>query len=545
MSLRRPQSFSSLIFVFRLPPGGWLSVLVVALAGCGGAREIDIAEIQPGSVLNNRPAIFREGGEPVAGTLVERTAEGVVLKRVEYQDGFPNGLMEEWYPSGQKKLERTVRYVARGPHDGGLSQAGPGRTWCDNGTLQSESNVDEAGRPTGVWRQFNCDGHPLTEQTQPFGPSKRWQEAAGGPATVLAEEGVTREGGGWVGVHKVYNADGSPRLEENWVDGALDGPYRSWHPDGTPFETGSYRAGQKIGRWVARQGNREVPTDYDESAFVDARYAQAFMAAAGIYISTGTALNNARHDEQKFRYFIDEGLVDVTKPINLQVPSAGREFFTSRWTYATVLAATPLLPLLMERGARLDSADSEGRTRLFYCIYSLGAERFCNGAEASRLIELGIPVNHQDSFGNTVLHEVVKTHVYIGGIVTNEKRLEVGRTLMRSGADPDIANRERITPLMLAVTARQFALATEMLKRSDDPAALDANDMNLIHLAFYLPFSRQVRFELTDEIRDFVSLAAGRGIDPHARLGEAGSLKEMAEQVGAIDVARYLAGLGT
>jgi hypothetical protein len=294
---------------------------------------------------------------------------------------------------------------------------------------------------------------------------------------------------------------------------------------------------------VVNQGVREMVTEHDPSLFVDPRYAEAFMTAAGIYISTGTALNNARADEQKVRYFIDQDLVDVKKRINLAPVPPGRLFSTTRWTYPVVLAASPLLPLLVEQGADLKAADSEGRTRLFYCIYSLGADRFCNGAEAKRLVELGIPPNHRDASGNTALHEVVKTHVYIGGIVSNHKRLEVGKILMASGADPDIANRAGTTPLMLAVSARQFALATEMLTRSKAPVAVDESGMNLVHLVFYVALTRQVSFNLTPESRAFITLAVGKGIDPLAPIGTSGTLKDMAEQVGAIDVARFLAEL--
>ncbi|MEQ8486626.1 MAG: hypothetical protein RIB46_19865 [Pseudomonadales bacterium] len=528
-------------------PAAWRRLALVALAllavGCGGGADIDVTEINAGSVLDNRPAALREGGEPVTGTVVEKTAEGLVVKRTEFVDGFPTGLIEEWYPSGQKKTERVLRYVARGPRDGGLSPAGPSRSWCENGTLQAESDADEQGNPRGVYRTFTCAGAPLTEQTMPFGPMRRWAEVQGESTTVLIEEGTTREGGGWDGVHKQFHANGNPKLEERWVDGALDGPYQTWHDDGAPLESGTYRAGSKAGRWVVNQRSREVHTEYDPEVFSDPRYTQAFMTAAGIYISTGTALNNARSNEDQVRYFIDEGLVDVAKPLNLLQVREGQPFSTTRWTYPYILASTSLLPLLVEHGADPKSADSEGRTRLFYCIYSLGADRFCNGAEARRLIELGVPVNHQDASGNTVLHEVVKTHVYIGGIVTNEKRLEVGRILMGAGADPDIANREATTPLMLAVNARQFPLAVEMLDRSKAPAALDANGMNLIHLAFYLPASRQVRFDLSPEVQDFVSRAAAKGVDARAPLGESGTLKDIAEQVGAIEVARYLAAL--
>jgi antitoxin component YwqK of YwqJK toxin-antitoxin module len=515
---------------------------ILLLAGCGGG-EIEFSHINEAGVLNNRPATFRDGGAPVSGTVVEKAADGTMVRRSEYRDGFPSGRIEEWHPNGQKKSERVVAYAARGPQDGGLRPAGPSRIWCDNGSLQSESDAGPDGTPKGVWRTFTCAGEPLSEQTMPFGPAKRWIEVPGNPKTALAEEGTTREGGGWDGVHRQFFPNGKPTLDERWAAGVLDGPYRTWKEDGEPLESGTYQAGTKVGTWVVNQGGREAVTEYDGSLFVDHRYAQAFMTAAGIYISTGTALNNARADEERVRYFIDQKLVDASKRLNLAPVQPGRPFSTTRWTYPAVLAASPLLPLLVEHGADLEAADSEGRTRLFYCIYSLGADRFCNGAEAKRLIALGIAPNHADAWGNTVLHEVVKTHVYVGGIVTNEKRLEVGTILMDAGADPDIANREGTTPLMLAVSARQFPLAIEMLNRSKAPAAVDRNRMNLVHLAFYVALSRQVHFSLSPEGRAFVTLAVSKGIDPLAPIGESGTLKAMAEQAGAIDMARFLAGL--
>ena len=451
---------SPVIFVRRHVGCGLATLL---LAGCGGG-EIEFSRINEAGILNNRPATFRDGGGPVSGTVVEKTADGTIRRRSEYRDGFPSGRIEEWHPNGQKKSERIVAYVARGPQDGGLRTAGPSRMWCESGQLQSESHAGPDGTPTGVSRTFTCLGEPLSEQTMPFGPLKRWTEVPGNPKTVLAEEGTTREGGGWEGVHKQFFPNGKTKLEERWQAGVLDGPYRTWNEDGTPLESGTYRTGTKVGTWMVNQGGREAVTEYDASLFIDDRYVQAFMAAAGIYISTGTALNNARADEEQVRYFIDQKLVDVGKRLNLAPVQPGRPFSTTRWTYPAVLAATPLLPLLAEHGADLKAADSEGRTRLFYCIYSLGADRFCNGAEAKRLIALGISPNHTDAWGHTVLHEVVKTHVYIGGIVNNEKRLEVGTILMEAGADPDVANREGTTPLMLAVSARRFPLATEMLK---------------------------------------------------------------------------------
>jgi hypothetical protein len=474
--------------------------------------------------------------------VVRVTPEGALLEEFEYSEGFPNGKRREWYENGQLKSDRTVRFEQRSPTSGGLTTVGSSKLWCENGTLQSDSFRAEDG-VTGKNEVWNCAGQPIAVATLPFGEARRWTELVGQDETVLTEEGTTAEGGGWVGAHKTYHLSGRPRELENWQDGALHGPYTRWTEGGEVEEEGSYAAGQKIGTWVLVGRGTTTVTEYDASKFMDPKYAAPFMVAIGLQPRPQWPLGDRRVDADKARYYVSEGLVDVTKPINLTPQSPGRPFLTSYWTYPYVEASPRALELLVELGADPKAADSGGHTRLHYCMYSMGSDTLCSVAETQRLIALGLSPNSANSQGDTPLHEVIKPHPYSGGIVSDEKLLQVSNTLLAGGGDPDLLNRAGKSPLMLAVLARKFAIATEMLERSQAPDQVDPRGLNLIHLTFFVELTNSFQLGLSDPVRGFVELAVSKGVDANQPIGDMGTLKDVAEQSGAIDLAQYLAAL--
>ncbi|MGE0624132.1 MAG: hypothetical protein AB7I04_05265 [Pseudomonadales bacterium] len=520
-----------------------LAHFLLFLTGCGASStEIDAALISPGEVLDARPATVRETGEPVTGVVVKKTPDGQLMEQITYRDGFPNGEWREWYPNGQLRTEKTVRFEARGPRSGGLSSS-VSRQWCENGTLQRDFLRNDDG--SGYEKTWTCAGQPTASLVYPFGEHKRWTEIAGSDTTVLTFEGTTAEGGGYVGAKKTYHLNGQLGQLENWKDGALDGEYASYYDDGSVQEQGTYRAGQKIGTWVAvsQYGNR-VLTEYDATKFADPNYAQPFMAAIGSQPARPQwPLADRPIDADKARYYIDEKLIDITRPINLTQQNQGQPFMSTRWTYPYVEASPRALALLEELGADPKAEDSGGHTRLHYCLYSLGSAKLCSVPEIQRLLGLGLDPNHRNSQGDTPLHEVIKPHPYSGSVVTDETLKAVAITLLDGGADPDVLNGQGKSPLMLATLARKFPIALEMLSRSKSPTLKDRNGLNLIQLAFFNESGRNFQLGLNDQIRAFIEAAMAKGIDPNEPIEGMGTLKQISEQAGAIDLARYLAGL--
>jgi antitoxin component YwqK of YwqJK toxin-antitoxin module/ankyrin repeat protein len=521
-----------------------LFTIVVLCAGCGGSHsEIDVSLVNPDSVLNARPATLKETGKPVTGVLVQKTPEGKLLAQVSYKDGFPNGEWHEWYPNGQMEIEKTVRFESTGPGSGRLVAVGSSKQWCDNGTLARESFREDDG-VTGKEQTWTCTGQPLTLQVLPFGESKRWNEVQGSDKTVLTQEGTTAEGGGWAGAMKTYYLNGQPQELQNWKNGALEGDYTRWTQSGDIQEQGRYEAGQKVGTWtlVTQYGNK-VLTEYDATKFMDPNYAAPFLAAIGS--QPGRAewpLADRPIDADKTHYYIDQKLVDISKPINLSPARQGQPFMSNAWTYAYIEASPRALSLLEELGADPKAEDSGGHTRLHYCLYSLGSAKVCSVPELQRLLALGLDPNHPSASGDTPLHEVIKPHPYSGSIVRDDTLLAVAIALMDGGADPDVINGQGKSPLMMATLARKFPIAMEMLKRSDQPMQKDANGLNLIHLVFFNELARNFQLGLNDQIKQFVELAVQKGVNPNEPIEGMGTLKQISEQAGAIDLARYLAG---
>jgi ankyrin repeat protein len=163
--------------------------------------------------------------------------------------------------------------------------------------------------------------------------------------------------------------------------------------------------------------------------------------------------------------------------------------------------------------------------------------------EIQRLLALGLDPNHRSASGDTPLHEVIKPHPYSGSIVTDDTLKAVAIALMDGGADPDVLNAEGKSPLMMATLAHKFPIAMEMLARSHQPTQKGPNGLNLIQQAFFNELSRSFQLGLNDQVQQFIEAAMKKGVDPNEPIEGMGTLKEISQQAGAIDLARYLAGL--
>jgi antitoxin component YwqK of YwqJK toxin-antitoxin module len=525
-----------------------LALVSGAFLACGG--EIDSADVTKADVLDKQPAKFRDGGDLVTGTVVKRTKDGQVLEETEYVDGFPNGSMKEWYANGQPKSERVVKYQDGGQYGGRLQPVGAVKFWCENGTLESESESDEDGNPVGVSQTFTCDGEPLSYVTNPFGPRKSWTQWQGEKKTRLTEEATTAEGGGYVGERKTYFAEnGKPAEVQFWKDGKLDGEYKRFAATGELEEGGTYQAGQRVGVWTRSLNGYQNLYDYDLSHFIDPEYAAPFAQAAGIDLSgSGAAMTPLREykvDLEKVKYYVSKGLVDPKKKLWIgQVPPDTKDFAIAFWSYPYVRASKGALDTLAQLGADPKAVDSENRSRLFYCIYSLADPNQCSAAELKRLIDLGLDVKQADVEGDTPLHALLVSTSYYGRQLSDADSAAVMQVLLAAGADVDAQNRKGLSPLMVAVQQKRFPIAAMLLDKSQKPGLATKEGYNLVHLAFISPDMSQFMLDLSEPVKSFVELAVKKGVDPSAPVGDqGGTLKEIAEKSGAIELAQYLAGL--
>ncbi|MDG4835724.1 hypothetical protein O7631_04245 [Micromonospora sp. WMMD967] len=90
-------------------------------------------------------------GEPFTGEVVERSPQGQVVALTTYFEGMEDGPSAEWYPTGERKAEGSVRYgTAVGVHE----------EWHRNGNLASRVEFDDQGRMLSQQRWAE-DGTPI------------------------------------------------------------------------------------------------------------------------------------------------------------------------------------------------------------------------------------------------------------------------------------------------------------------------------------------------------------------------------------------------
>ncbi len=517
----------------------------LALAACGGG-EIPESDVRQGDVPSGRPTTYRDGGEPVSGTVVRKTQDGQLMAETQYEDGYPTSF-KEWYANGQIQAERQVKLV-KSDKGQSLQPIGTSRGWCENGTLEEESGYDFDGTPIGTHQRWTCSGKQLLLETFPSGPFRSWQELDNGEV-VLNQEGDRLESRHWDGEHKVYGTDGKLTLLESWKDAKQDGDYKRWSPNGRLEESGRYEAGNKVGLWTFMLGDNQQLWDYDAKNFMDQEYAAAFMQAAGIEPpGQSGVLQEYQVDLEKLEYYVKEGRVDPTRKINFDTNTRYNEWKSHLWTYPYVRASSGALAKLRELGADPKATDSEQRSRLHYCISSM-YHGTCTTADVKALLELGLDAKQADERGYTPLHLLLRS-----GSVRDPARGSRPATLadhqpliellLAAGADVDAQDHEGFTPVMLALRARMYDVATALLDKTQKPELISKDGYNLIQLVFVIPGVYQVDLELSDERKAFIEAAVKKGVDPKAKLANGDTLAQVAEKNGAIDTAKYLAGLG-
>ncbi len=529
----------------------FLSITSLFITACSG--EIDQADIYGGSVLDKQAATLREGGKPVNGTVVAKDANQRMTSETTYKDGFPNGLMREWYPNGQLKFEKEARYVDKGQFGGGLEVIGVNKSWCENGTLRADQPGDSNGKPRGTHKNWTCDGKLLYEADMPAGKFKRWQETQDGEI-FLSEEGKRVESGFLDGEHKQYAPDGSLLLIENWKNEKQHGEYKKLHHNGSIAEQGKYDQGIKKGVWIVSHGNFNYQYwDYDPENFNKQDYVGPFLQAAGIEASGNQAqyLRDYQVDTEKLKYYVTQGLVDPGKKLNLDIYTRYNEFKSKDWTYPYIRASRTALPTLLELGADPRAIDAKQRNRLHYCIDSMYQDG-CNLEDVKTLIELGLNAGQADNAGHTPLHRLMfQTRVTDETSRYRQKRIATFadlkpyiELLTQGGASPDDAANDGATPIMLALQNQLFDVAAELLQSSKSPNQSDREGLNLVTRVFYNPYTRQFNLNMPAEARTFIELAVSKGVDPLQPVGDGGvNLVELAEKNGAIDLAIYLKNL--
>lgn len=102
--------------------------------------------------------------------------------------------------------------------------------------------------------------------------------------------------------------------------------------------------------------------------------------------------------------------------------------------------------LLLARGADVQAEDEEGRTALQFCTKGNALEDGANTGTLELLVARGADINHADRLGRTALMEAAQQGYGEGGVTCDATW---ARALLRHGADPNRRDRNGRTALMI------------------------------------------------------------------------------------------------
>jgi ankyrin repeat protein len=178
------------------------------------------------------------------------------------------------------------------------------------------------------------------------------------------------------------------------------------------------------------------------------------------------------------------------------------------------------VPLLVQRGSKLEAAAATGETPLFMAARANSPETI------EALLKAGALIYARDSLGNTVLHCAVLWNaqnaadtLIRGGLNVNSQNLAgksplhdairlgipLDSLLIRRGANLEIRDAQGNTPLMEAVLAGFPVMTEKLTNNGADPIARNNRGDTPLHLAVVM------------QRRDLVTLLLGCGVPIHAR----------------------------
>jgi len=138
-----------------------------------------------------------------------------------------------------------------------------------------------------------------------------------------------------------------------------------------------------------------------------------------------------------------------------------------------VETAKPMMKRLMDAGLDINQKDRLGRTPLITVGYmSVGYE------SAKLLLELGADPNARDAHGNTLLHRLSDTTTVADAIQTIALLLE-------NGADVNLRNQKKITPLVSAVNRGKPAVVESLLNAGAEVNVTDESKHPLVMSAIF------------------------------------------------------------
>lgn len=166
---------------------------------------------------------------------------------------------------------------------------------------------------------------------------------------------------------------------------------------------------------------------------------------------------------------------------------------------------------LLEQGAYINAMNGRGESILHLAALDNHLDLI------KRLVERKVNLDIQDKSGNTALHHVLKTVIYINNDQTGRDTVHY---LLDNGANIDIKDKDENTPLIIAVKNQDLDMARTLLEKGANPDIYDQDMRTALywaaeqgHLALFNELlQRNARMDVTSlESKDNLLMAAIKG----------------------------------
>lgn len=536
--------------------------IAAALSGCTSEQEISADDA---TRILRQDAPYTVEDEPFSGTLVARRGDTVVF-RAEFEDGRPAGLVENFHDNGE--LARR-RQLAWDEEKGRVVVDGDEELWNQDGQRVMLASSED-GRVVKSERWCD-DGDPAERATYGEGQAmtrEAWDCETGKQVT----QESTNADGQPEGEQKAWAPDGTLVKHARFAAGQPDGLQETWHPNGKPATRGSFSAGKPVGRheafddtgrlveggefndageptglWTETFGDQTNAVHYGPDGFLPAEFSQAYLSA----------LLPPQAKAETVAFYLTEGQVKVGDAIPTDGsgrPTFGRLDFPVRdWTYSVVVADIGLVPLLVEKGADINQADSRGRTRLMHCADRFSADRGnmrdrCPRAEMEELLAKGAKADATDGQGRNALHVLVE----VGSLddydafgtpagTAQQARVAAVGDLAKAGADVNAADADGNTPLVNALKSRRPDLVRALLAAGAKADSAAPGDTRAVHWLF---LKQREEYDIrSDFVADLLPDLVKAGADPSVPFewdGAQVTMRELAVRHGMLDLVQRL-----
>lgn len=385
-----------------------LVICAIALAMVGCKSEFDRSEVSVSQDSNGR-MIHTVDGDPITGTVVSKEKDGLLRSSISVKGGVLDGQSIEY----RKGKPYAISNFSNGNIMGQYEQ------FCADGKHEIKRSI-VSWPDTYSEETFSCKtGNQLIKKNladrKPVGEQIQWVEADG--QQIMLSKANFNEQGEHQGESLWFHKNTGTLIKQaNYENGVLDGEYAEYNDSGGTLFKGTYKAGQKVGKWVVRDSWKMASLDLMNSEDVKGQV----LSSLGItyydllpFDQISNSSNNPNQtDLKKAEFYFNQGKIDFKKPYSFNsrlenLTSRHDEQPLHRYIPVTNVVHETTLEWVLEHGGDVNVTDYQGSNRLMACLDNMGEGYGCSLEHIEKLVEL-TDFSTKDFYGRTALHRACK-----------------------------------------------------------------------------------------------------------------------------------------